>query len=903
MKRLLLTLLALFVFLSLTFAFVSCGEVTPPQCDEHIDENGDGICDREGCGETLEVDPPIDSGDYFNENGELILYRDGIPTFQFVVGVGPQGDKSITDLAGVLTALSKAEVKTVKATDGGEQDVEIIFGTVSNRGDEYKFDIHTLGLKGYVVKQVGTKIFVVCGSDDLYEEAIEYLEKTVFGIVRTTPPFTDFVMSADKNLENIQDDYDVKDITVDGTSLRGYTITYNNSDATTKTVATDLQNSIYIKSGIWLPAVRYDKLEEGKPYINLVLKDNEGEGGGFYFEVDDDKNVTIECEYKARFKKLAVRFFDEKVFDGKKKGTVNLTDCSADYRNITYEEYGAVGDGVTDDFFAIKAAHDDANANKLIVHATASATYYIGNANKRNSVVVKTNTYWHGCKFIFDDNEIIAYGTGISRDIPIFLVSPDNGMMTYRPDDEKFPLPITSLDKGQGNIGWAPGNASMLVIYNENVRHYIRYGPNNDNGKPQHELIIVDKDGNVDPTTPIQWTYEEITKIERYRVDDTPIEIRGEGEDGKLTKIETRYNNGPAYSLYYERNITITRSNVTLSGIEHYFTDWTPRAEGGKGSPYHGIVRVMTCSNVTIDNMIYESPEVYYAEDSVPGYSAPNGANIGSYDITAECANNITWCNSTQSNFFEPDGSKKGEAIMGTNFCKNLNFDNMYVCAFDAHCGVYNATIRKTTCDHLNFIGAGDIILEDVIVYTGRGNGADNTAINLRYDYGSTWSGDVYVNGLTFRYYGDFIGSNAEKQAPISIIRAEYNNHYFGYTCYLPQHITVKNVVGEQIDHILVGPGDGNTNRQEIHKAYNNTSIYLFSKEVSIDSRDLSSTSFGGTDQKNQNVIVPTVAINYYQNYTGEYANLGIKNKLTLVMPTSPTFNRTEINISTEEEE
>lgn len=48
MKKILIIVLAL----TLVFALVSCGE-----CDEHIDENGDNICDE--CGEKIESQPPV----------------------------------------------------------------------------------------------------------------------------------------------------------------------------------------------------------------------------------------------------------------------------------------------------------------------------------------------------------------------------------------------------------------------------------------------------------------------------------------------------------------------------------------------------------------------------------------------------------------------------------------------------------------------------------------------------------------------------------------------------------------------------------------------------------------------------------------------------------------------------
>ncbi len=41
-------LLALLLVFALAFCFVACGD--PKPCEEHIDENSDGVCDREGCG-------------------------------------------------------------------------------------------------------------------------------------------------------------------------------------------------------------------------------------------------------------------------------------------------------------------------------------------------------------------------------------------------------------------------------------------------------------------------------------------------------------------------------------------------------------------------------------------------------------------------------------------------------------------------------------------------------------------------------------------------------------------------------------------------------------------------------------------------------------------------------------
>ena len=876
---------------------------TPPVCTDHTDSDGDGICDTDGC--TEPVAPEEGGGEeggeeesYFNEDGELILYKDGKPTFQFILGTSLfSSSGSIGGLKDKLDKLS-AEAVVSGTTSTEAQPVEILFGVVTNRGDEYAIDIHSLGLNGYIVKQIGTKIVVIGGSADSMKAAVEHLEKNVFGIKKANDPFTDFVMESSLNVTYIQDDYKVTAVNVGTEPIESYTLTYVNGELTSKKIAEAFRNDLYAHTGIWLTLSRADKVAAGTKTFHFDLIDNDGEGGGFYFNIDKTSgNVTLECEYSTLFADYAEKFFDERIFADGIRGKVTLSDFNPNYRDIYYSDFGAVGDGETDDFFALKAAHAAANAEKLNVHADSDAVYYIGSANGSESIIVKTSTYWHGCTFIFDDEDV-DYTSYDVRMASIFRFESDTPGTSF----SSSTLPFTSLVKGQTNIGWAPGTEVMLILYNSNVRHYIRFGANADNGKAQHELIIVDAEGNVDPTTPIQWDYDTVTSMTLYYVDDRPIEIVGEGDNGEMTKIITRYNDGPAAYLYHARNLYITRSNMTISDIEHSFAadSWIPSEEGGKGSPYDGFTKVQYCSNVALDNFIIECPETYYSEDVVPGIAEnPNGTNMGSYEIAANEANNVRYSNFVQSNFFDPDGSKKFDGCMGTNFCKNLSFDNMFTCSFDAHCGVYNGYIRNSVVDHLNFIGDGEIVLENVTVYTG-GVGTTNSAVNLRYDYGSTWSGSLYVDGLTFKYPTNYIGFGNN---PITIISATFANHFFGYTCHLPQNIVLKNVRTEEFTYSVTGLGNGNTDRTENHVSYNGMPVLLFSMGISEDTRDLSHPNFGqyGSDAPvNLNPTVATKTVVFDPVYTGDYADTD--EPVTMVWPTSPTFKDTKYYLLTVDE-
>ena len=67
--------------------------------------------------------------------------------------------------------------------------------------------------------------------------------------------------------------------------------------------------------------------------------------------------------------------------------TISLLNAATG-KYITYEQFGAVGDGIHDDQAAIIAAHQAANEQGLPVRAADGKTYYIGRGDK--VAVIKT---------------------------------------------------------------------------------------------------------------------------------------------------------------------------------------------------------------------------------------------------------------------------------------------------------------------------------------------------------------------------------------------------------------------------------------------------------------------------------------------------------------------------------
>ena len=885
-NKILCLLLSLMLVFGIVLSFTGCTKPAETECTEHKDANGDGVCDTEGCDEPV---APTPSAGTFNENGELFLFKDSTPTFKFVYG--EDAATFMPMLEELATAIQKStKDKAIPAVVGENSEVseiEILVGTVTNRGDMYKINKYDYGNTGYAVKQVGTKLVVIGGSDDALEKAISHLKNTVFGIKKNTPAFGDFVMTEKKTYEVKQSNYTLKDITVDGDTLKNYVLTYQSGDNVARNIATALQTTLYNTCGI-RPEVMLESNAGGMKKISFRTLMNDGEGNGLYVNVDKDKNLIFECEYSGKFSDIVNDYFNENVFS--KRGVYNFAadfNYSPDLRNITYEQFGAKGDGTTDDFFAIKAAHDEANEYMLNVHANPNATYHIGHANGNKSITIQTNTYWHGCKFIFND-EGIEYSNSSARETSIFRITPSSSGKSYGSNSSS---PVKSLESGATNLGWAPGMKVLVQIQQNDIRHHIRSGGNAsqssnpmDWGKPQQEVLIVDENGNIDPSTPVQWTYTKITKLTTYVIGDKPIEIVGEGDNGRKTLITTWYNNGPSAYWYYERNIMITRSNVKISGVQHTFDKYVLAVDGGEGSPYNGFLRVMNACNINIDNFTFLSPPGYkdVEPDRRPSsYPAVTNSSLGSYETTAESSVNVTWSNCDQTDFFRDNGDTKTNGNMGTNFCRNLVFDNVTNCTFDAHCGLYNATMKDSTLYQANFIGAGLIRYENVVIYAER-----KIAIKLRDDYGSIWNGDVEIDGLIMK-------TKESSGAPtLSIVNATWTNWNYGYTTYLPQNFTIRNLVTAEYTHKMVDNGSGNMVREETITSYNVHKVTLFNK-LNSPTVNYTTASHVGSEV-NLNKMVATKKLELYTTYTGKYASLGITKELTFYAPSGPFFSSFE---------
>lgn len=411
-------------------------------------------------------------------------------------------------------------------------------------------------------------------------------------------------------------------------------------------------------------------------------------------------------------------------------------------QKVCYSDFGAVGDGVHDDFAAIAHAHTYANEHDLPVYAEEGATYYIGDHD--GSIEIKTDTNWENAEFIIDDRNL----TEDSKKTDVFTVTSEKNKVELEiPED-------FTLSAGQENIGMALSSKSLLVIHNNSEKAFVRSGYNGIYSD-LCEIILVDENGDVNENTPIMYDYISVDNIEAYDVGDERITITG----GQITTIA----NQTGEYTYYRRGMKITRSNTIVSGVAHCIEE-----EGEIGDPYDGFFSCWYADNVRYENCKMSGHKTYYKNNE-------DGESIsqGTYDIEAYYSNNVQWVNCTQINDIQ-DTAIWG--VMATNFCKNLFVDACSFSRFDAHQGVYNVSI--TNCEigqTINLVGSGTALIENTTRTSGY------AFLNLRSDYGSTWDGTIKINNCVFE-------PDTEKGF---IIYAEWNDWNYGYRCQMPQEIYI----------------------------------------------------------------------------------------------------------------
>ena len=483
-----------------------------------------------------------------------------------------------------------------------------------------------------------------------------------------------------------------------------------------------------------------------------------------------------------------------------------------DKKYVSYEDFGAVGDGKTDDFEAIAAAHKYANENSLTVKCKSDATYYVADKFTR-SIPVEYSIDFNGAHFVINDNVENAFEF---RNLPLFLIKRAREVI-YEADAiaETFGENISVEKHAKALPFLAPvlTEDSFVRLTNADHRDFVRFGSNQNNGTPRQDVLIVYKDGTIDPSTYPAFEYEKLTKIEIFPEKEELITIA----NGNFASIccrsvkETDFKN-----LYrsYQRGFRVERSDVTFENMTHKMLDeppvvtdsgmdeLTPRyGERNESYPYQGFIVAMLANRLTIKDCLLTSHTTYYEDKPATvstGWKVPNPVPMGSYDLYFHYSNKISLIR-LRHECETGLGDRRYWGIMASNYCKNFYLDGCEMNRFDAHQGFWGGVIKNCTFGFdINLTGGGDLYVENVTKLTG-----DNF-FSLRGDYGSSFEGRVFAKNcrhMGIATYNTSFGYGLPQTniGALNVFSMRYvgggelfYNWDFGYELYLPIEVEIE---------------------------------------------------------------------------------------------------------------
>ena len=481
---------------------------------------------------------------------------------------------------------------------------------------------------------------------------------------------------------------------------------------------------------------------------------------------------------------------------------------------LTYECFGAVGDGKVNDYNAILNTHKFANKEYVdkgimltVYGGGADKTYYMGGYNKE-AISVITNVDWQKSNFIVDDYDVVNNANTVDLSKNLFFITTPlkvaNGKSVLEYDVSKNANVVSSnvYKSLNGKITTKTKNLIHFVnavktdtfmmkngdkkyfndsqvwainVKNRNMR-YIRRGANNVNSGNNQEDIILINSSTGEVLNEINWDYDDITQIRVWPIPDTTITV----QNGYFTT--KTYNIVDKNKTYVQRNIYVAFSgNVNFNNIYHFLDEGahpytSSLQKNANANAYYGFIRLYDAAYVNFNNL-YLSPHHFTN-------------NLGTYDLVFDNSSNLVFNNINYAcDEYKSDGTKDYNScyqkkminpdvwgVMASNSSKNVIIKKSRMNRVDAHRGITNLFIDDSVVGNkgLTLIGKHYLYLRKVKFDRAY------TMFNFRNDYGSSWEGTVVLNDIT-SVLDDTTGT-----APYVFYSDNAMDHDFGYDCYFP---------------------------------------------------------------------------------------------------------------------
>ena len=463
-----------------------------------------------------------------------------------------------------------------------------------------------------------------------------------------------------------------------------------------------------------------------------------------------------------------------------------------------------------------------------------------------HTIPIKTDVDWNGATIIIDDRQMHNYGNGNAAvgAIKEYYTMAHTAVFHVRPDSDKEEINFSDADvlKKILSDGLNPYTTTidfkiegwdgdlMIIPYNTAHGVYRRRGYGQYNGDSMHEVIVIDKDGNVSEETPIMFDYQNLDYILVYKLDEsTAITIENAKVITKDSQIDHTDDEGNFQNGYVTRGLSVNRSYTTVKNIEHVVTDGfsiNDRAyQGLEGPSANGFFVANNANRVIFKDCIMPG-RMKYSNSSSYNFSAKavnkivlDGCIQSNFWVTVDEDNNNEIINSTEYSNGAINSmasvSVNGKTIGlywglgGTNYCKNMEYLNSKISRFDAHQGLYHGKIINTEINDMELIGVGELIIEDVKWYS---YSTSTPLLFMRSDYGYTWDGEIKLKN---------VDAYVHRGQKLVVANHNFVNWYFGYTCAIPS-MSIDNLDVYYLDTMTpVEPGYAmtlvNVNNSKMH--------------------------------------------------------------------------------------
>ncbi len=670
------------------------------------------------------------------------------------------------------------------------------------RGDECCIDSTALGETGYVIKIVGNIIVIAGGSDAATKEAFLKFTEDFVTLAVDSEYFSSYkhiVVKKDTYYEK-KHDFPVESIKIGGANLSEFTICTNYNSSECGDIAEHLRDMICEVSGYYL------NIRQSREYCvcehHIFITDAEynynyekdENGDGFVIYVEDGKMV-IACLYPLLFEETVMDFAAEYITG--KTGSISFDNgfvYTKSVSSVSYEDFGAVGDGVTDDFEAIYNTHIHANATGQKVLGKAGATYYIGDRFTK-TIPVKTSVDFRGATIIINDKGNVALEY---RGLELFTVS-----------DEPYKIMASELEgmlemyEGDTVIPWlshlfSKETAMVRVVNSSDKLLYEKYTGANTapfGGIIQSETFIVDYRGNIQNGDYVRYKYENISYVEIFLDYDAGEQVIENGVFKTIRALTSGVTSGYLGNESYNRGISVYyKSNVTLRNITHEVIGEPSYNQGNSlAFNYDNFISFSHCYGVNvIDAKLYAQKQYSIYNNLIGTRSViPNDLRISSCtDVTID---GLTLFN---DKVITDNAYNDVLRVVNT---KNLVMKNSRINSVEL-IGILGGKIEKSTIGRvIELIGGGDLIFDEVVRI------ANKNFVELDSKYGAYFNGNITFKNCEMKGEKAYNSNNGETSstgsfANLFLITSEFtagdidyvNCEYFDGDPTMPYTVTVE---------------------------------------------------------------------------------------------------------------